>query len=141
MRIAVALMLVASAVVAAPAHAASQNASIGDFFYRADRVRIEPGDSVTWTNRGQVLHTVTTSRGAPQRFDSGFVDSGQTFTRVFAMAGTYDYVCTLHPGQMAGVVQVGPDRVRPVVSRLSARAGKRVRVAYRLSEESASRSS
>ena len=37
---------------------------------------------------------------------------------------------------MDGVVQVGPDRVKPVVSRLSAKAGKAVRVAFRLSEDS-----
>ena len=135
MRFAVALMVVASVVAAAPAHAASQNVSIDEFAYRADRVRIEPGDAVTWTNRGEVLHTVTSRRGAPQRFASGFVDSGQAFTRAFAVAGTYRYLCTLHPTQMDGVVQVGPDRVRPVVSRLRARVGKAVRVAYRLSEE------
>ena len=64
------------------------------------------------------------------------MDSGQTFTRAFPKAGTYGYVCTLHPGLMDGVVQVGPDRVKPVVSRLSAKAGKAVRVAFRLSEDS-----
>lgn len=136
MRTTIAVTLVATLLVVAPAHAASQSVSIGDFFYRADRARIDPGDSVTWTNRGAVLHTVTSRRGAPEGFDSGNVDSGQTFTRVFPTAGAYNYVCTLHPGQMAGVVQVGPDRVKPVVSRLSAKAGKAVRVAFRLSEDS-----
>ncbi len=136
MRTTIAVTLLASLVVAAPAHAASQSVSIGDFFYRADRARIDPGDSVTWTNRGGVLHTVTSSRGAPEGFNSGDVDSGQTFTRPFPKAGTYKYVCTLHPGLMDGVVQVGPDRVKPVVSRLSAKAGKAVRVAFRLSEDS-----
>lgn len=132
----VALTLLVAAVTAAPAEAASQNVGMGEFFYRADRVRIDPGDSVTWTNRGEVLHTVTSRRGAPQRFNSGEVDSGQTFTRAFTKAGTYDYLCTLHSTQMSGVVQVGPDRVKPAVSRLSARVGKTVRVAFRLSEES-----
>ncbi len=132
----IALTLFAFTVLVAPVHAASQNVGIGEFFYRADRVRIDPGDSVTWTNRGEVLHTVTSRRGAPQGFNSGLVDSGQTFSRAFTRAGTYDYVCTLHPGLMAGVVQVGPDRVKPVVRRLAAKAGKTVRVAFRLSEKS-----
>lgn len=136
MRRVLALTLVAFTVLAVPAHAASQNASIGDFFYRSDRVRVDPGDSVTWTNRGDVLHTVTSRRGAPQGFNSGNVDSGQTFTRAFTRAGTYSYVCTLHPGLMSGVVQVGPDRVKPAVSRVKAKAGKGVRVAFRLSETS-----
>ena len=71
MRTTIAVTLVASLMVAAPAHAASQSVSIGDFFYRADRARIDPGDSVTWTNRGEVLHTVTSRRGAPEGFNSG----------------------------------------------------------------------
>ena len=121
-------------MLTAPAHAATQNVAIAEFSFKADRVRIDPGDSVTWTNRGQVFHTVTSRRGAPQSFNSGELDSGQTFTRAFAQAGTYDYVCSLHPDLMAGVVQVGPDRVRPVISRLSARAGKSIRVSFRLSE-------
>ena len=136
MRRVLALTLLGFTVVAAPAHAASQSVSIDEFRYVKDRVRIDPGDSVTWTNRGEVLHTVTSRSGAPQRFNSGFVDSGQTFSRAFTQPGTYRYLCTLHPTQMFGVVQVGPDRVKPVVSGVRAEAGKGVRVAFRLSEAS-----
>ncbi len=120
--------------LAAPAQAKTATAGIGDFFFRADRVRIDPGDTVTWTNRGAVLHNVTSRRGAPQAFRSGDLDSGQAYSHVFAKAGTYDYLCSIHPDQMRGTVQVGPDRVKPKVTGLRAKAGKRVRVSYRLSE-------
>ena len=120
----------------APAQAKTVNAGIGEFFFRADRVRVDPGDTVAWTNRGDVLHNVTSRRGAPERFRSADLESGQVFSRVFAKAGTYDYLCTIHPFQMSGSVQVGPDRVKPKVTGVKAKAGKRVRVSYRVSERS-----
>lgn len=50
-------------VVASPAGGAStENVRIGDFVYVAKRVRIDPGDTVTWTNRDDILHTVTSVR-------------------------------------------------------------------------------
>lgn len=120
----------------AVAQAKTQAVGIQEFFFRGDRVRIDPGDTVTWTNRGDVLHTVTSRRGAPQKFNSGFLDAGQVFSRAFTRPGTYDYLCTLHSSEMFGVVQVGPDRVKPVIGGVKARAGKSVRVAFRLSETS-----
>ncbi|HEX5910590.1 MAG TPA: plastocyanin/azurin family copper-binding protein [Thermoleophilaceae bacterium] len=122
--------------VAAPAQAKTVNAGIGDFFFRADRVRVDPGDTVAWTNRGATLHNVTSRRGAPEPFRSSDLDSGQAFSRVFVKPGTYDYLCDIHPDQMRGTVQVGPDRTKPKVTGVRATAGRRVRVSYRVSERS-----
>ncbi|MGA8505841.1 MAG: plastocyanin/azurin family copper-binding protein, partial [Candidatus Sulfotelmatobacter sp.] len=42
-----------------------------------------------------------------QPFDSGFLQPGQTFSRVFTVPGVYRYVCTLHEANgMKGVVIV-----------------------------------
>jgi hypothetical protein len=38
-------------------------------------------------------------------FDSGEVQSGETYERIFDVAGTFDYFCTPHPW-MAGQVEV-----------------------------------
>lgn len=73
----------------------------------------------------------------PERFDSGLRDTGQAFTKTFAKPGTYDYYCTIHgPNVMSGVVQVGPDTVKPVVSRTRVRVGSKLRFSFRLSERS-----
>jgi plastocyanin len=61
------------------------------------------GDTVTWTNNDTVGHDVTGdsfSSGEP-----GAMAGGDTFEHTFDEAGTFDYVCTVHPG-MEGTVAV-----------------------------------
>ena len=42
-------------------------------------------------------------------FDSGYLQPGQDFARLFTQPGTYRYVCTLHEGNgMKGIVVVKP---------------------------------
>lgn len=130
--IAIAVML----LVPSSATAATATVDVGDFSFRPDYTRIEPGDSVTWTMLEGSPHTVTSEPGAPVPFDSGELLPGQQFSQAFPDAGRYPYLCELHPF-MAGVVQVGPDTTPPVLSKLFAKAkGKRVWVAFRLSEDS-----
>lgn len=59
-------------------------------------------DEVLWINQDAVPHTVTASDGA---FDSGTLDEGGPFAQTFDEAGTFDYVCAIHP-TMSGVVTV-----------------------------------
>lgn len=134
--LAVAIPVAAALLFAAPAGAAPANVSIGEFFYKSGRVQINPGETVTWANKGDVLHTVTSASGAPERFDSDQLDSGKTFSRAFAKPGRYSYSCTLHPGLMSGVVQVGPDKTPAKLSKLKAKRGKQsVKLSFRLSED------
>jgi plastocyanin len=55
-------------------------------------------------NADQVQHSVTSEDGA---FDSGLIDSGRSFERVFDRPGSYSYHCTPHPF-MHGRVIVEP---------------------------------
>jgi nitrite reductase (NO-forming) len=68
-------------------------------------LRVKVGTTVTWTNQdpGQ-MHTVTDVGGA---FDSGFLETGQTFSYTFDEAGEYEYFCQPHPW-MRGMVIVEP---------------------------------
>ena len=54
-------------------------------------VTIEPGTSVTWVNNDSDRHRMASQSG-PERFDSGNLDPGQSFTMVFDLEGTYSYV-------------------------------------------------
>ncbi|MBP7134228.1 cupredoxin domain-containing protein [Patescibacteria group bacterium] len=61
---------------------------------------VKRGTQVTWTNRDIMAHTVTGSG-----WQSGAIPPGQTYTRTFATAGSFDYHCDYHT-VMQGTVQV-----------------------------------
>jgi len=77
--------------------------TIKDFAYSPKVVSIPVGGSVTWKNVDQAAHTATDKGKA---FDSGNLDTGQTYTFTFAKAGTYQILCAYHPS-MHGTVVVG----------------------------------
>jgi plastocyanin len=62
---------------------------------------IQRGTSVRWRNTGNTAHN-STRLGTWQ---SGTVNPGQSFTRVFDTPGVFEYLCTLHAG-MTGTVTV-----------------------------------
>jgi plastocyanin len=74
--------------------------SIQDFSFSPASVTINAGDSITWTNRDSMGHTATSDS-----FDSGSLGYGQSFTYTFKDSGTFNYICSFHPG-MKGVVIV-----------------------------------
>jgi plastocyanin len=78
------------------------NASIEDFTFRPARLEIAAGTTITWTNRGQVVHTVTAD---DRSFDSGNIEPGERRSLTFPRAGTFPYRCTPHPF-MRGVIVV-----------------------------------
>ena len=68
---------------------------------------VEPGQTVEWTNRDPVSHTVTgvaNAWGSTQQFALG-----QSVSFRFDAAGTYPYFCLVHP-MMQAVVVVGDGR-------------------------------
>lgn len=76
---------------------------IEGFAFAPARIEVAAGTEVTWTNADPAAHTVTARDGA---FDSGSLDEGQDFTQAFDAAGTYRYLCSIHP-TMKGTVVVG----------------------------------
>jgi plastocyanin len=67
-------------------------------------IRIQPGQSVTWTNQDPMEHTVT---GAANRWGSYEpMAEGKSVSYAFKASGVYPYFCLLHPG-MVGAVVVG----------------------------------
>jgi plastocyanin len=76
--------------------------SIVDFAFDPAAVEIPVGATVTWTNTGAVPHTATASDGT---FDSGELAPGASFSHTFTAAGTFPYICQIHP-QMTGTVTV-----------------------------------
>jgi nitrite reductase (NO-forming) len=70
--------------------------------YSVNELMITLGTTVTWTNdEPGMVHTVTASDGS---FDSGLLQSGQSFSYTFNDPGTFEYFCTPHPWMRARVV-------------------------------------
>jgi len=68
------------------------------------------GETVTWSNDGDSLHTVTPDPLADgsQPWSSAQLEPGQTFLQTFNTPGTYEYFCSIHPDRMTGSVVVDP---------------------------------
>ncbi len=75
---------------------------IVDFAYSPDPVRVQVGGKVIWQNEDPESHTATAEDGS---FDTGTIDEGKLKSETFKKAGTYAYVCSIHP-QMHGTVEV-----------------------------------
>jgi plastocyanin len=76
--------------------------AIVDLAFNPATTTVSVGETVTWTNNGQQPHTVKWSDGEPE---SEQLASGDTYERTFDTAGTFDYVCGIHPS-MTGSVTV-----------------------------------
>lgn len=79
--------------------AASVTVSVDDNFFEPEEVDIATGGTVTWEWVGTQPHNVV-----HDDFESELMTEG-TFEYTFDEAGTYEYVCTVHPG-MEGVINV-----------------------------------
>ena len=81
-----------------------RNVNIDNFAFTPGEVTIGVGETVVWTNRDDIPHTVT-SADTPRAFKSGALDTDGTFSRRFDRTGRFAYFCSLHP-HMQGVVVV-----------------------------------
>jgi len=85
---------------ALPAVAAMRTIEIDGTAFVPASLIVHRGDRVTWVNKDPFPHTVT----AQGTFDSGPIAAGKSWTWVADKAGTFDYVCTLHPTMKAKLV-------------------------------------
>ncbi|MDQ3812001.1 MAG: PQQ-dependent dehydrogenase, methanol/ethanol family [Chloroflexota bacterium] len=76
-------------------------AKVVDFGFDPGNDLVPPGTTLTWTNVGQIVHTVTSDDGI---FDSGDMASGDTFSFTFDNPGTYWYFCRPHPFMRGRIV-------------------------------------
>ena len=76
-------------------------------------VSVKVGDTVTWTNNDNTIHTVISGTGLSDAnkgkvFDSGLTaltTTGKTYSHHFTNSGDFPYFCELHPA-MTGKVTV-----------------------------------
>jgi plastocyanin len=81
---------------------ASASVTMGDLFFSPTSVTIAVGDTVTWHNTGQAPHNATADDGS---FKTPDLNNGQSASETFNQAGTFSYICTIHPN-MKGTIRV-----------------------------------
>ena len=77
---------------------------IKDYKYKPASATIHLGDTVTFINDDDDAHTVRAAKGD---FDSGGLDTHDTWQYTFKTPGKHDYFCALHPN-MKGTLFVVP---------------------------------
>ena len=76
---------------------------IDNFVFEPAQLTVTVGQTVTWTNRDDIPHTVVCAG----KFRSKTMDTDGTFSFTFTKAGRYPYVCMQHEGDgMVGEVTV-----------------------------------
>lgn len=70
--------------------------------YTPSSITVPSGTKVTWTNKDDLIHTVTSNNPL---FDSGDLSKGKTYSYTFNSTGTFPYHCK-HHSQMTGTVIV-----------------------------------
>jgi plastocyanin len=66
-------------------------------------ITVPANTTVTWTNKDQAAHTVTST--SAEVFDSGSMGTNDTFPHLFETPGTFTYKCSFH-ANMTGTVIV-----------------------------------
>jgi plastocyanin len=79
--------------------------TLADKAFSPNPINVKVGGNVTWTNKDNVIHTVTSGTGPRdphkgKEFDSGLsslLAPGKTFSQIFKTAGEIPYFCQIHP--------------------------------------------
>jgi nitrite reductase (NO-forming) len=85
-------------------------ATLGDKSYSPNPIIVETGNTVTWTNMDNIVHTVTSGEpntvNAGELFDSGLtalIMPSKSFSHKFIHPGEFWYFCRVHPTMLAEV--------------------------------------
>jgi plastocyanin len=103
---AVVVPISSGASTARPAKKVVKKVKVADDFFTPTRLTIKKGNQVNfvWQNSNFDTHNVTLRKGPKgvkhSQFTSINAVRGIHFKRTFLRAGTYHFVCTIHPGTM-----------------------------------------
>ena len=76
--------------------------AIAEFLFGPEKVSVKAGQTITWTNLDDSPHQVTVQ--GETTFRTPVVLKGQSTSLQFNDAGTYGYICGLHPGMKGEIV-------------------------------------
>ena|SRR5215510_5741101 len=97
MLLALGIALFPAAVLAA---GKTHTVAIEGMKFSPERLEVAAGDTVVWTNKDVVPHTVTSSQA---KVESGEIAPGKSWRFVAKKKGEMPYICRIHP-TMKGVL-------------------------------------
>lgn len=84
-------------VAAAAATAAPESVvTIHAYSFDPGDLTVAKGAKIVWINKDEDVHTIKSQDG-PEAFQSPALDSGGRFELRLRHAGTYHYICSVHP--------------------------------------------
>jgi plastocyanin len=84
------------------ASAATFQVAMKGYAFAPASLSVPAGSTVTWTNYDTAPHDVKTTSG-PLAIHSPMLNKGESWSFTFTTAGSYGYVCTVHPDMTAGI--------------------------------------
>jgi plastocyanin len=81
--------------------AETDRVKIDNFSFTPQTLTVRPGTTVTWVNKDDVPHTVTSS---DKKFKSRPLDTDERFSFTFSAPGTYTYFCSVHPHMTGKII-------------------------------------
>jgi len=109
-------VLVIASALSLPLHAQQQPRQpnreivIDNFAFTPARLVVRQGDAITWVNRDIVRHDVTMM---DRSGGTGTIQSGATGSITATTPGTFDYICSRHPGMTGAIVVQSPRPAPP----------------------------
>jgi plastocyanin len=93
------VVVIAGRTLAAPPEGAQ--VVIDNFTFSPTPLTVKVGTKITWANHDDMPHSVVFPT---LKLKSPAMDTDESFTHIFDQAGTFDYVCGLHPFMHGQVV-------------------------------------
>jgi amicyanin len=80
---------------------ATDAVGIKNFAFSPATITVKAGSTVVWTNDDSIQHDITFDGGG---IASSVLNQNDTFSHTFPAAGTYHYICSIHPFMHGTVV-------------------------------------
>jgi plastocyanin len=78
--------------------------TIKDFAFNPGDLTVAKGTTVTWKNDDSATHRIKSGDGS---FDSKDLKNGDSFDHTFDTAGSFDYICGIHPSMKGKITVTG----------------------------------
>jgi hypothetical protein len=119
-----------------PLHAVTHTVEVSNFAFAPSTLTVNVGDTITWVwQSGGHTTTSTQVPAGATPWDEPISIGNPMYSYVVAVAGAYEYVCSLHPGMdgsFTALPSTGTVEATPLVWLTQTAAHGRLQVAYQL---------